>query len=214
MGLVLFLRFRGETMGKGILHIRYFVSLLIALLLLSPVPIWAQNEWVIFRNTQFKFRFIYPPDWQIGKPRGPNVRGKVASPKGKPMANCVIVVRSVPESVMYTQKEINKDIDSGVWTRRDWIDAFSSKFPNITISEAKRIRIDNQPAQFAVSIMPYEVMEEKIYMKSMNFITISPGCFWHFGCSAAGKTVNEAMINFEYWKPVFLKIFSSFVFEK
>jgi hypothetical protein len=189
------------------------LSLMAMILLLLPVSTQAQTEWVTFRDEQFRFRFIYPPDWQIGTPVGPDVRGKILSPKSKPIAHCVAVIRPLPGSSEYTQKALNKNLESEVWSHDDWIEALSVPPQGVIISEMKRIRIDNRPAQFAVSVVPFGVLEAKVFLKSMNFITMSPGYVWRFGCGAAGPTAGDAAIAYDYWEPVFQSIFSSFIFE-
>lgn len=174
----------------------------------------AYADWLTFRNTQFNFRFIYPPDWRLGTPRGPNVRGTINAPQNSPFANCSIVVRQLPQTTKLTQREINKSIDSEVYSKKDWVEILSPKFSDAIISEVKKIKVDNQPAQFATSLYPYETAQGKIYLKSINFITMTPGYFWHFGCGAAGSSQSDAQKNFQIWEPTFMKIFSSFVFEK
>lgn len=75
--------------------VRFSLISLLNILIVSTAG--AQNDWLVFRNTQFNFRFLYPPNWHISTPRGPNVRGSVIAPNNKPFANCAIVVRQVPE---------------------------------------------------------------------------------------------------------------------
>ena len=189
--------------------------------LLLTIPIFfcacfvseAHADWLTFRNTQFNFRFVYPSDWRIGTPRGPNVRGTVNAPQGSPFANCSIVVRQINQTAKLTQREINRDIESEIWSKKDWVEILSPKFSDAIIYEVKKVKVDNQPAQFATTLNPYETIQGKIYLKSINFITMTPGCFWHFACGAGGDSQSEAQKNFHLWEPTFLRIFSSFVFE-
>lgn len=177
-------------------------------------PVNAQTDWVTFRSQQFKFRFHYPPDWRIGSPLGPDVRGKVVSPTGKPTANCVVVVRELPESATYSQKDLNKNIEIEIWEDDEWFDALSANPSDTKIFDKKIIRINKRPAQYAVSVTPFQIKDTRIFMKSMNFIAMSPGYVWRFGCGAAGKTEGEAAFAYEFWKPAFERIFSSFVFDQ
>lgn len=174
----------------------------------------AQSNWVTFRNTQFKFRFIYPPDWQVGIPRGKNVRGKVFSPNKKSFASCNIVVIPSPEISNYSQKDLDKEIHAEVWSKSDWLGQIRNKFPDADIAERRKIKIDNQPAQFAVYTTSYETMNTKVYAKSMVFATFTPGYGWFFTCGAGGENKIEAERNYEHWKSTFTKLFGSFVFEK
>jgi hypothetical protein len=196
---------------------RYILPMLASILLILFVCFVAEEahaDWLTFRNTQFNFRFVYPSDWRLGTPRGPNVRGTINAPQNSPFANCSIVVRQLPETAKLTQKDINRNLDSEVWSRKDWVEILSPKFSDATIYEVKKIKVDNQPAQFATTLYPYETIQGKIYLKSINFITMTPGYFWHFGCAAGGSSQSEAQKNFQIWEPTFLRIFSSFVFER
>jgi len=192
--------------------VRFSLISLLTILIIGSTA-WAQSDWLIFRNTEFKFRFLYPPDWHISTPRGPNVRGKVIAPNNKPNANCVIVVRQVPELSKSTQREINKEISSETWSKKYWEEVMSSKFSEVFVHETKKIKVDNRPAQFATIMMSYETIQAKIYSKNVNFITMSPGWFWHFGSAAGGVTQGEADHSFQYWTPTFFRVISSFVFE-
>ena len=195
-----------KTIAKRIL-----ISILIGSIGISIAG--AQSDWVTFRNTQYKFRFIYPPDWHIATPRGPNVHGSVTSPNTKPPANCNIVVRYVPELSRYTQAELDREFNTARWAKRDWEEMLSEKFPNVQIFDMGKIKVDNRPAQSAVATYTYETIKAKLYGKSIFFYRITPGLTWHFTCLAVGGTYNGAEQNFEYWKPTFLRIVSSFVFE-
>lgn len=172
------------------------------------------QDWRTFRNTEFKFRFIYPPDWQTATPRGPNVRGKINAPQNKPFANCSVVVRYVSDLSKYTQQEINNDFERDPWTKQDWVEMFVEKFPDTVVYKTAKIKVDNRPATFAITGYSYVALQRKSYMKMMNFITMTPGYFWHFGCGASGESEREADKNFKYWEPTFNGIFSSFVFEE
>lgn len=77
----------------------------------------------------------------------------------------------------------------------------SPKFSDAIIYEVKKVKVDNQPAQFATTLYPYETIQGKIYLKSINFITMTPGYFWHFACGAGGDSQSEAQKNFHLWEP-------------
>lgn len=195
------------------IRLPYLLITIAAIILMHTSSSRAQ-DWETFRNTEFKFRFIYPPDWQTATPRGPNVRGLIKAPQNKPIANCSTVVRYVANLSKITQKELNNDLYSETWSNQDWEEALSDKFPDTVVYETKRIRVDNQPAQLAITGHSYETSHVKVYMKSMNFVTMTPGYFWIFGCGAGGESKKEADQSFKYWEPTFNKIFSSFVFER
>lgn len=197
-------------MGNNIVKF-ILIPILIGLVGISTAG--AQSDWVTFRNTQYKFRFTYPSDWHISTPRGPNVRGSVTSPNTKPPANCNIVVGYVPQLSRYTQAQLDRETNAARWSKRDWEEMLSEKFPDMHIFETGKIKVDNRPAQSAVAMYSYETIKAKLYGKSMFFYRVTPGLTWHFTCLAIGGTFSEAEQNFEYWKPTFLRIVSSFVFE-
>ncbi len=192
----------------------YILLSLIGLMIYSFDSAYAQSNWVTFRNTEFKFRFIYPPGWKIDTPRGKNVRGKVSSPKGELFASCNIVVKPSPAISKYTQKELGEMLETEVWSANDWLGTLKDKFPDAMINERKRIKIDNLPAQFAVFKYTYETMDMKLYSQSMVFATFTPGYAWLFTCGSAAKDERDAEKNYAFWKPIFTRLFSSFVFEK
>lgn len=189
----------------------FLISILIGLVGISTAV--AQSDWVTFRNTQYKFRFIYPSDWHISTPRGYNVRGSVTSPNTKPPANCNIVVGYVPKLSRFTQAELDREVNTARWSNQDWEEILSEKFPDVHVFETRKIKVDNRPAQSTVAIYTYETIKAKLYGKSMFFYRVTPGLVWHFTCSAEGVTYREAEQNFEYWKTTFQRIVSSFVFE-
>jgi hypothetical protein len=124
-----------------------------------------------------------------------------------------MVVRYIPEFSRYTQAELDREVNAVGWSMQDWKEMISEKFPDVRIFETRKIKVDNQPAQLAVAMNSYETIRAKLYGKNMFFYRITPGLAWHFTAGASGGTPREAEQNFEYWKPTFLRIISSFVFE-
>jgi hypothetical protein len=190
--------------------LKFQTAAAIALALLS-VPANAQG--VTFRNTEFKFRFVYPNDWSEKKPRGPNVRALIQGPPGR-MSNCNIVVRRVPALEKASRKEIIADSFSTTWSETDWKEMFGDKFSNATIRERRLTKASNYPAQFSIAETRYETVAANIHAVMMQFVTITPGLFWHFACLAGGATPEQARQQFQQMRPQFLSILSSFVFEE
>jgi len=190
-------------------------TLLLFLLFTAAMPCtsFGQSDWKTFRNTEFKFRFIYPSDWMVRTPRGQNVRGSIISPKNTPHANFNIVVKHKAELSTMTKKELKKEIEADVLAPKDWRDLLEEKFPDVRIYGTKKIKIDNWPGYFSIYESSYEAMQLKIYVKGINYITFTPGFFWHLGCGGTGRTPKEAHNSYEYWQPTMNRIFSSFVFE-
>ncbi len=193
---------------------RYILSALVFLAFSSiSFIIHAQNDWITFRSTEFKFRFIYPPTWNPTTPRGQNVRGSIIPAQGSPIANCNIVVRKIPELTGYSQSQINVDIEQNPFTAQDWVETLGDKAPDIKILKMQNVKVDNQPAHFARFQSSYETTQAKIYAEAMTFITFTPGLFWNLSCAGMGMSPQEAHQSYEYWNSSFDRIFSSFVFE-
>lgn len=191
-----------------------YTYLLYLFLFLTADQVFGQAHWDTFRNWEHQFRFTYPGNWKIKIPRGPNVRGSIAAPSGNPIASCNIVVRRVPALNNFPQVELNKELSSVTYSVSDWTSALGDKFPDVRILSRKKVKIDNQPGQYAIVSFSYETIQIKIYTKAMMFLTFTPGYVWNFLCAGAGLDPIEANESFNYWLPSFNGIFSSFVFEQ
>jgi hypothetical protein len=186
----------------------WFPIILIALLWSASTN--AQD--VIFRNTEFKFRFVYPSDWTQQTPRGPNVRALIQGPRGR-MSNCNIVVRRMPALEKLSRQELIADSFSEVWSDAEWKGMLGEKFAIATIRERRLTKASNYPVQFSIVETPYETVAAKVHVVMIQFVTMTPGIFWHFGCSAGGTTLEQARQQFQKMRPQFVSILSSFVFE-
>jgi hypothetical protein len=178
--------------------------------LLWSAPTNAQG--VTFRNAEFKFRFVYPSDWTQQTPRGPNVRALIQGPPGR-ISNCNIVVRRMPALEKVSRQELIADSFSDVWSDSDWKELLGEKFARATIRERRLTKASNYPVQFSIVETPYETVAAKVHVVMIQFVTMTPGIFWHFGCSAGGTTLEQARQQFQKMRPQFLGILSSFVFE-
>lgn len=178
-------------------------------------PGYCQDYWLTFRIPEFKVRFIYPPDWEVGTPRGPNVRALIRTKSSEPRhANCNLVVRRTSELSAYSQKQLNDDMLANPFSKQDWLDAFGEKSNGVVVVEVRPAKVDNRPASFGVFEQTYETVTAKIYMRSMSFITVSPGLFWHFTCGAGGASNGEAKSSYQFWSPTLSRIMNSVVFEQ
>ena len=193
---------------------RFLVALTVAVLSGITVPGYCQDEWLTFRNSEFKFRFVYPPDWSLATPRGPNVRALIHSKTVQQSANCNMVVRRTPDFAAYSQKQLNSEALSSPFSKQDWIQFLGEKAADVTVIEARPTKVDNRPAHFAIFEQSYETVALKIYIRSMTFVTFSPGLFWNFTCGAGGLTSEEVKNNYQYWYPTLTRILSSVVFEQ
>jgi hypothetical protein len=167
---------------------------------------------ITFRSTEFKFRFVYPPNWIEKTPRGQNVRALLDAPDGA--SNCNIVVRRVPELARLSQKEIDAEALAAPMSDADWKELFGSQFSSLRIRERRLTKVDNQPAHFVVNEMSYTTVAASVYAVQMQFVTMTPGLFWNFGCLSGGQTPEIANSIFQKMRPTFTAIRSSFVFEQ
>ncbi|SRR6266436_757957 len=96
----------------------------------------------------------------------------------------------------------------------DWKELLGSKFPDVKIRERRLTKVDNQPAHFVVNEMSYSTVAASVYAVQMQFVTMTPGLFWNFGCVSAGQNLRTADMTFQKMRPTFTEILSSFVFER
>ena len=145
-------------------------------------------------------------------PRGPNVRALVDAPDGD--SNCNVVVRRVPELGRLSQKEIDAEIFAAPMSEAEWKEQLSNKFPDVKFRERRIIKVDNQPAHFALNEMSYTTVAGSFYFEQMQFVTMTPGLFWNFGCGSGGQNSQTAHLTFQKMRQTFTAILSSFVFER
>jgi len=210
-------------MKKGIIFKKWrineskklFVLMLCSALILITNGVLAQNKWRTFRDNNLKFRFLYPPDWITGKPRGANVKASFFAPIGFPRANCNIVVRSVPETTGLTQKQLNGEISrGGPIPTADLKKMFEHKWPEVNPINSRIVKVDNQPAYLSVVELCHETLDRKTFAKNMVLMTFTPGYVWVFTCVAKGATIEKSRISFKYWQSTFQRIMGSLVFER
>ncbi len=79
--------------------LRIFLVALLVSISVSVSGATAQTDWLLYRNVDPRFRFLYPPEWRLGTPRGANVRATLFPTLDAPSANCNVVVRPEPECI-------------------------------------------------------------------------------------------------------------------
>ena len=142
-----------------------------------------------FRNSEFKFRFVYPSAWQQKTPRGPNVRALIDAPDG--MSSCVIVVRREADLAKLSQREIDADLFAAPMSETDWKELFGNKYRDVKILVWGLTKVDNQPAQFAITEFSDTAAASTVHSVAMQFTTMTPGLFWHFGCMSGGSSARS-----------------------
>lgn len=187
----------------------------IALIATNTNVVFAQNDWKTFRNSSLRFRFLYPPDWIRGKPRGANVKASFFAPKGSPRANCNIVVRPVPETKSMTQEELNKLImENASPSKAYWKKIYGHKWSDVRVFDSRKIKVDNQPAYLGLCEFSHTTLDRKTFTRNYALMAFTPGYVWVFTCMGKGNTIKEARISFKYWKSTFQRILGSLVFER
>ena len=161
-----------------------------------------------FRNSEFKFRFVYPSAWQQKTPRGPNVRALIDAPDG--MSSCVIVVRREAELAKLSQREIDADLFAAPMSETDWKELFGNMYRDVKILVWGLTKVDNQSAQFAITEFADTGDASTVHSVAMQFTTMTPGLFWHFGCMSGGLSARAAEAIFERMQPTLNAILSSF----
>jgi hypothetical protein len=87
------------------------------------------------------------------------------------------------------------------------------KWPDFRLVESKHVKVDNQPAFYAVVQYSHQTVDRKTYVKGVILQTLTPGHVWTFSCAGKGNIHTEAEQSFRYWKPTFDRILGSLVFE-
>jgi len=120
----------------------------------------------------------------------------------------------MPELAKLSQKEIDAEVFAAPMSEAEWKELAAGKFPDFKIRESRLTKVDNQPAQFAVSELSYTTVAATVYGVQMQFITMTPGLFWNFGCVSGGPNLQTANMMFQRMRPTFTAILSSFVMER
>ena len=180
---------------------------------ITQSSVFAQTSWETYRDTETQFRFLHPPDWYFGKPRGPNVKATLFPQTDKPRANCNIVVQNLPDTANTSQNDLNTEISRTILTADDWKQMMGEKWPDFQLVESRHVKVDNQPAFYAVVEYSHQTVDRKTYIKGAVLATLKPGRTWSFSCAGKGDTRAEANDSFQYWKPTFERILGSLVFE-
>jgi hypothetical protein len=189
------------------------IMLLLVCITTAHSSVFAQTAWKTYRDADTQFRFLHPPDWYFGKPRGPNVKATLFPPTDKPRANCNIVVQTLRETANTSQQDLNAEISESTLTAEDWKQMMGQKWPDYRVIESHIVKVDNQPAFYAIVEHSHQTVDRKTYIKGASLTTFTPGHTWFFGCAGKGDTRIEANDSFQYWKPTFERILGSLVFE-
>jgi len=179
-------------------------------MLVWPNALGAADQ-TTFRNSEFKFRFVYPSAWQQKTPRGPNVRALIDAPDG--MSSCVMVVRREANLTKLSKREIEADLFAAPMSETDWKALLGNKYRDVKILVWGLTKADRQPAQFAIAEFSDTTDASTIHLVAMQFTTVTPGLFWHFGCMSGGSSAQAAEAAFERMQPTLNAILSSFAFE-
>lgn len=163
-----------------------------------------------FRNTEFN-RFVYPSAWQQKSPRGPNVRALIDAPDG--MSSCVIVARREADLAKLSQREIDADLIAAPMSETEWKELFGNRYRDVKILAWGVTKVDNQPAQFSITEFSDTTDASTVHAVAMQFTTMTPGLFWHFGCMSGGYSAEAAEAAFQRMQPTLNAIISSFAFE-
>jgi len=177
------------------------------------LPAIGQTHWQTHRNTEYQFRFLYPPDWTFGTPRGPRVRATLFPPAEAPRANCNIVVGSLPAIAGMSQADLNRQITAEALSASDWKSMMGEKWPDFRLHSSSHTKVDNQPAYLGLFEHSHETVDRRTYVKALVVATFTPGKCWVFSCAAKGNSPAEARNAYQHWEGTFRRIVGSLVFE-
>lgn len=174
----------------------------------------AQTGWLLFRSQDPQFRFLYPPEWRMGNPRGANVRATLFPPPGAPSANCNITVRREQELSDQTQSQLNQMIQSAPLRKDDWAQMLGGRWPDLAVVQSTHTKVHNQPAYLGVLEFSSETVDRKLFFRGIQVATLTPGYVWHFSCAGRGASLQDARRGYEVWETTFRRMLGSLVFEK
>jgi len=179
----------------------------------AVLPATGQTHWQTYRNTEYQFRFLYPPNWTFGTPRGPRVRATLFPPANAPRANCNIVVGSLPAVAQFSQAELNRQIAAETLSASEWKSMLGEKWPDFRLHSSSHTKVDNQPAYLGVFEHSHETVDRRTYVKALVVATFTPGRCWVFSCAAKGNNPIEARNAYKHWESTFRRVVGSLVFE-
>lgn len=173
----------------------------------------AQTDWLLFRSQDPQFRFLYPPEWQLGKPRGANVRATLFPPPGAPSANCNVVVRPESELSQSRQSQLNQIIQSAPLGKDEWAQMLGGRWPDLAVIQSTHTKVHNQPAYLGVVEFSSETVDRKTFIRGMQLVTFTPGYVWHFSCAGRGPSRQDARQSYDFWETTFRRMAGSLAFE-
>ncbi|HPW37578.1 MAG TPA: hypothetical protein PK922_14020 [Syntrophorhabdus sp.] len=197
-----------------LVHNRFILFIGLLVFVIPATAVLAQSDWITHRNSAYKFRFLYPPNWIKGTPRGEHVVVTLFAPKGSPRANCNMVIRAAPEIAGESQDTLDNEIRNCPIAADDLRMMLGSAFPDFRIIETKTAMVNNHPAYFAITEHSHETLDRKTFLKGMWLITYTPGYVWIFSCGAKGNSKAEAMESYNHWEKTFTRMLGSLVFER
>lgn len=178
------------------------VASVIAVLSMVAMPAWADD--LLFRDEQYKFRFLYPDSWAQVQARGKNVRASITNDGGRGLANCNVVVRRVPEVEHLSRAEIESQT-VGMFTR-EFMEETVGGSSGAEVIQTSEDKLDNRPAGFALVNFTYQTAGIRIDATNIITVTVTRLGMYVITCGAVRD-------QFDRVRPELMKIITSFVFE-
>ena len=110
-------------------------------------------------------------------------------------------------------EEIDADLFAAPMSETEWKELFGNKYRDVKILVWGLTKVDNQPAQFAITEFSETSDASTVHSVAMQFTTMTPGLFWHFGCMSGGFSAEAAEAVFQRMQPTWTAILSSFAFD-
>lgn len=157
-----------------------------------------ENEDLLFRNKEYKFRFKYPRGWHVKNGDGQNVKAKVVSKSG---ANCNVTVYKKP-----IMENLSNDIVMASISVDDLVKSMSGKFPDIKFFDSGKTKVDNRDAIYGVYSNGYSAGNVNVEARGLVVQTFESGAMYYINCVAEPMLFSENIDKFN-------RIVQTFVFE-
>ncbi len=157
-----------------------------------------ENEELLFRNKEYKFRFKYPRGWHVKSGDGQDVKAKVVSKNG---TNCNVTVHKKP-----IMENLSNNIVMSAISVDNLAKSMSGKFPDIKFLNSGKTKIDNRDEIYGVYSTTYSAGNVTIEAQGLVVQTFESGAMYYINCVAEPTLFSE---NFDK----FNRIVQTFVFE-
>lgn len=163
-------------------------------------PEFSEQTGNLYKNTKYGFRIEFPEGWKVEPGDGSNILQKAI---GKDQG-LIVGVRDLSG----TSKDdwtIN-DLTTLEEFEKEQIEAVRSKYPEVAIISSGETKIDNIPAYWIKSSVPYSIYDEVVEGVNLHYQVLYKNMLYFINASATAD-------KFDATEPEFKKSIATFAFE-